>query len=30
MQPDDWLAVCEVYRQGIDTGNATFETELHP
>jgi len=28
MQPDDWLAVCEVYRQGIDTSNATFETEL--
>jgi L-amino acid N-acyltransferase YncA len=23
----DWLAVREIYRQGIDTGNATFETE---
>lgn len=28
MQPADWQAVCEIYRQGIATGNATFETEL--
>jgi L-amino acid N-acyltransferase YncA len=28
MQPADWLAVREIYRQGIATGNATFETEL--
>jgi L-amino acid N-acyltransferase YncA len=28
MQPDDWPAVCEIYREGIATGNATFETEL--
>jgi phosphinothricin acetyltransferase len=26
MQPEDWPAVEEIYRQGIDTGNATFET----
>ncbi|MGA8432619.1 MAG: N-acetyltransferase family protein [Candidatus Sulfotelmatobacter sp.] len=28
MEPEDWPAVCEIYRQGIATGNATFETEL--
>jgi L-amino acid N-acyltransferase YncA len=27
MQPEDWPAVEEIYRQGITTGNATFETE---
>ena len=27
MQPDDWEPVCLIYREGIDTGNATFETE---
>ena len=27
MEPEDWPAVCEIYRQGIATGNATFETE---
>ncbi|MGC2196968.1 MAG: N-acetyltransferase family protein [Terriglobales bacterium] len=27
MQPEDWPAVEEIYRQGIATGNATFETE---
>ena len=27
MQPADWPAVEEIYRQGIATGNATFETE---
>ena len=27
MQPQDWPAVEEIYRQGIATGNATFETE---
>ena len=26
-QPQDWPAVEEIYRQGIATGNATFETE---
>jgi len=26
MQPEDWPAVEEIYRQGIATGNATFET----
>jgi L-amino acid N-acyltransferase YncA len=28
MPPDLWAAVREIYRQGIATGNATFETEL--
>jgi L-amino acid N-acyltransferase YncA len=27
MQAEDWPAVEEIYRQGIATGNATFETE---
>jgi L-amino acid N-acyltransferase YncA len=27
MQPEDWPAVRETYREGIATGNATFETE---
>lgn len=26
MTPDDWAQVAEIYRQGIETGNATFET----
>ena len=28
MQPGDWPSVREIYREGIATGNATFETEL--
>jgi phosphinothricin acetyltransferase len=28
MQPDDWPAVREIYREGIATGHATFETEV--
>jgi L-amino acid N-acyltransferase YncA len=28
MLPEFWPAVREIYRQGIATGNATFETEL--
>jgi L-amino acid N-acyltransferase YncA len=28
MSQDSWPAVREIYRQGIATGNATFETEL--
>ncbi len=28
MLPELWPAVREIYRQGITTGNATFETEL--
>jgi L-amino acid N-acyltransferase YncA len=28
MQPEDWPAVREIYREGIATGNATFETEI--
>ena len=27
MQESDWLAVRAIYREGITTGNATFETE---
>lgn len=27
MQPEDWTAVEAVYREGIATGNATFESE---
>jgi phosphinothricin acetyltransferase len=27
MRPDDWPAVREIFRQGIATGNATFETD---
>lgn len=27
MQPEHWRAVREIYREGIATGNATFETE---
>jgi len=27
MKPDDWEVVRLIYREGIDTGNATFETE---
>ena len=28
MQPQDWPQVAEIYRQGIETGNATFETKV--
>jgi L-amino acid N-acyltransferase YncA len=28
MLPEHWPAVLEIYRQGIVTGNATFETDL--
>lgn len=28
MLPHDWLAVAEIYSQGIQTGNATFETDV--
>jgi L-amino acid N-acyltransferase YncA len=28
MLPEHWPAVREIYREGIETGNATFETEL--
>jgi len=28
MPPDLWPAVREIYREGVATGNATFETEL--
>jgi L-amino acid N-acyltransferase YncA len=27
MRPEDWPAVREIYREGIASGNATFETE---
>ena len=26
MQPEDWPQVCDIYREGIITGHATFET----
>jgi L-amino acid N-acyltransferase YncA len=26
--PDAWPAIREIYRQGIETGNSTFETEV--
>ena len=28
MRPGDWAAVARIYKQGIDTGIATFETEV--
>ena len=28
MIKNDWFSVAEIYRQGIETGNATFETEI--
>ena len=28
MQQADWVGVAEIYRQGIDSGNATFQTEV--
>jgi L-amino acid N-acyltransferase YncA len=28
MAADDWPAVAEIYREGIETGDATFETDV--
>ena len=28
MTEDDWNSVSEIYKQGIDTGNATFQQEI--
>jgi L-amino acid N-acyltransferase YncA len=28
MTSDDWLSVAEIYRQGIETGHATFQHEI--
>ncbi|HKR97976.1 MAG TPA: GNAT family N-acetyltransferase [Candidatus Dormibacteraeota bacterium] len=28
MQPTDWPAVAAIYREGLDTGHATFETSV--
>ena len=28
MAADDWAAVVEIYRQGLETGDASFETEV--
>jgi L-amino acid N-acyltransferase YncA len=28
MAPSDWPQVCEIYREGIATGHATFETDV--
>ncbi len=30
MRPDDWDAVRAIYREGIATGDATFETAAPP
>ena len=30
MTPDDWPAVRRIFREGIETGDATFETEPPP
>jgi phosphinothricin acetyltransferase len=30
LRPDDWDSVAAIYRQGIETGNATFQTEVPP
>ena len=28
MQAEDWASVAAIYKQGIDTGNATFQQEI--
>ena len=28
MTKNDWIQVAEIYRQGIETGNATFESQI--
>ncbi|MFL6537864.1 MAG: GNAT family N-acetyltransferase, partial [Chthoniobacterales bacterium] len=28
MKPEDWPAVREIYRAGLDTGQASFETDV--
>jgi L-amino acid N-acyltransferase YncA len=28
LNPDDWPSVARIYRQGIETGNATFQKEV--
>jgi L-amino acid N-acyltransferase YncA len=28
MRPGDWSSVATIYRQGIETGNATFQTDI--
>ncbi len=30
LQPADWDQVAAIYQEGIDTGNATFETQCPP
>ena len=30
MKKQDWISVAEIYRQGIETGNATFQKEIPP
>jgi phosphinothricin acetyltransferase len=27
-EPEDWIPVAEIYKQGIESGNATFEKEV--
>ena len=28
MKKDDWISVAEIYRQGIESGNATFQSDI--
>src|SRR4051794_29295447 len=28
LRPDDWAEVARIFAEGIETGNATFETEV--
>lgn len=28
LRPDDWAEVAHIYEEGVETGNATFETEV--
>lgn len=28
MKKDDWISVAEIYRQGIESGNATFQRDI--
>ena len=28
LKPEDWISVADIYRQGIESGNATFQMEI--
>lgn len=30
MRPEDWKAVSKIYKEGIDTEHATFQTDCPP